>query len=501
LTKSEIRVQYSGFIIFAARLISVATGLAFTLMLTRSTTEQQLGIWGNITDILTYFTFLAPAFPFWAMRFAARNKEGTIKTGLLANLTISLVSTAVYLPTVPLLMSWIGISETYTIIYLVASMQIIETYLIAILEACMRAKMPQTIGYGLLIGECCKIPLAYVLLYSPYKIEQPLMGALLSLIIAFSIQIIYYLKLILKELKQSIQRSYIREWLKGSTINIYYFIGDRIAALVFIVLIAYNPIVGSQARGIYQAAMIIANIIIYSNSLSFALYPKLLAERNTRYITTSLETVLMFAIPMTFGAIALSDSYLTILNEIYSEASLMLIILAINAFIQTISQLFSSVLLGFEKIDEKAKIPLRGLLKSPLFKAFTLSYVHSAIALPTTFYVLLNFAADPLSAAIYVGVIDTITRAITFLILFAIIRKMVKLEIPWLKLAKYLFASSAMALFLYFAFVPHPTRLTTTLGVTALGAIIYFALLATIDKDSRELVRSVWQEIKLRLLG
>jgi O-antigen/teichoic acid export membrane protein len=117
--------------IFAARMLSVATGLAFTLMLTRAATEQQYGIWSNINDIIAYFAFLASAFPFWAMRFAARNKEGTIKTGFLANLIISLIATIIYLPTIPLIMSLLGISGTYIILYLVASMQIIETYLIA----------------------------------------------------------------------------------------------------------------------------------------------------------------------------------------------------------------------------------------------------------------------------------------------------------------------------------------------------------------------------------
>jgi O-antigen/teichoic acid export membrane protein len=501
LTKSEIRVQYSGFIIFAARMISIATGLAFILMLTRSTTEPELGTWGNVNDIIAYFAFLSPAFPFWAMRFEARNKEGTIKTGFIANLLISLLATIIYIPTIPLIMSLLGISKNYMIIYLIASMQIIETYLISMLEACLRAKKPQTIAYGLLIEEGCKVLSAYVLLYSPYNLHQPLVGVFLSLIAGFLVQIIYYLKLFSKELKQPIQLSYVKEWLKGSTINIYYYVGDRIAALVFIMLIAYNPLVGPQARGIYQAAMTIASIIMYSNYLSFALYPKLLAEKSTEYIMTSLATVLMFAIPMAAGAVALSDSYLTTLNEIYKDATPVLIILAANALVQIISQFFSSVLFGLEKVDEKTKIPLRNLAKSPLFKAFSLPYVHSAIALPTTFYILTNFATDPLSAAVYVSVIDTITRVITFLILLAIMRNMVKLTIPWAKFAKYIFASTVMASFLYFVFVPHPIRLTATLGVTVLGAIIYFLLLTAIDTEARELVHSIWEEIKFRVKG
>jgi O-antigen/teichoic acid export membrane protein len=500
LAKSEIRVQYSGFIIFAARMLSVGTGLVFTLMLTRSTTQDQLGIWGNVNDMLGYFAFLSSAFPFWAMRFAARDEEGSIKTGLIGNLGISVIATLIYLPTIPIIMSLLHISETYMIIYLIASMEIIENYLITMLEGCLRARRPQTIGYGLLVEEFSKILIAYILII---RLQQPLLGALLSLTIAFTIQIVYYFKLLYFELWQPIRWSYIKEWLKGSTINIYYSVGDRIAALVFIMLIAYNPsanpLAGSEARGVYVAAWVIASIITYSSYLSFALYPKLLAKNNIQDIITSLKTVLMFAIPMAAGAIALSDSYLAMLNGTYRQAATVLIILAINALVQTISTFFSSVLYGFERIDEKAKIPLKKLVKSPLFKAFSLSYVQSAMTLPTTFYLLTNFAnGQSISAAIYVAIIDTIARSVTFLVLYIIIWKMVKINIPWMNVTKYVAASAVMGLFLFFIIIPHPTRLTVILGMTAMGAAIYFALLSAIDKEARELIRSIWQEIKFK---
>jgi len=75
LAKKEIRLQYSGFIIFAAKMLSIATGLAFQLMIGRATTKPEYGLWFNINDILAYFTLLAAALPFWTMRFVARDKE------------------------------------------------------------------------------------------------------------------------------------------------------------------------------------------------------------------------------------------------------------------------------------------------------------------------------------------------------------------------------------------------------------------------------------------
>ena len=478
-------------------MLSVATGLAFTYMLTRTATEQQYGIWSNINDMIAYFAFLAPAFPFWAMRFVARNKEGTVKTGLLANLTVSMIATIIYLPVIPLIMPLLGISQTYIIPYLIASIQIIETHLTTMLESCLRAKIPQTVGYGILIVESCKVLLAYILIV---KLQQPIIGTLLSLITAFGVQIIYYLKLLSQELKQPVNWNYVKEWLKGSTINIYYYVGDRIAAFTLIMLIAYDPIAGPTARGMYQAAITITNIITYSSFLSFALYPKLLTENRIQDITTSLKTVLMFAIPMTAGAITLSSSYLIILKEIYEEATPVLMVLAVGAFVQIISSVFISVLFGLEKTDEKAKISLRKLVKRPLFMAFTLPYVQSAITLPTTFYVLSTFAQNqPITAALYVAIIDTIARSAMFLLLYIIIRRMVKLNIPWKNIAKYVFASTVMAFILFL--IPHPTRLLFTLGITVAGAILYLTLLIAIDKEARALANYLWQEIKFKVKG
>jgi len=496
LAKNGIRLRYSGFVMFIAKMLSVVTGLAFTLMITRTTTPEQYGILSNINDLLGYFALPAIIFPFWTLRFVARNKEGAIKTGILANLIISIIATTIYLLLIPTIILMLGVNGIYVILYLVAAMQLMEAYFIYMLEACLRPKMPQTIGYGIIVEESCKVLLGYVLIV---RLQQALMGILLSMIIGVAVHIAYYLKLLLPELKQSIKWSYVKEWLKGSALNVYSYIGGNIAAFTSILLIIYG---GQAARGQYQAAITIASIIMYSSFLSFPLYPILLGEnsaKDTRHaLMVSLKTVLMFAIPMTTGAIVLSNSYLITLNEIYKEATPVLIVLAINAFVQIISGFFSSVLFGLEKADEKAKVPLRKLVKSPLFKAFSLSYVQAAITLPITFYALVMFAQNqPITAAIYVGIIDTVARLVVFLILYAIIRKMVKSIIPWKNISKYVFASAIMAFVLFL--LPHPTRLSSTLGITAVGAILYFTLLMAVDKETRALFNSILQEIKFKV--
>lgn len=321
VARSELRIQYSGLIIFTAQIISVATGMAFILMLTRNMTKPEYGIWSNIFDLTGYFLIFSGFIPFWATRFVARGKEGAAKTAILTNLIVATASAAIYIPLVPLLTGSLHISQTYIAIYLLASAQIITLPLISILESCLRAEKPQAIGYGLLIEEACKLALAYLLIV---RFQQPILGAMLSLILSASFQTFYYLRLLSNDLRKKIRWNYIKEWLKGSTAILYNSVGGQLAAFVFILLLVY----GSQtARADYQAAATFAGIIGYSSSLAFALYPKLLAENSLKEITASLRTVLMFALPMVAIVISMSQSLLTVLNVSYRAATPVLILL------------------------------------------------------------------------------------------------------------------------------------------------------------------------------
>jgi len=493
LARSEIRLQYSGFIIFAAKLMSVGSGMIFQLMIARTTSELEYDLWFNLNDILAYFTLLATAIPFWTMRFVARGEEGAAKTGVIANLVISAVATALYIPLVPTIAFSLGIPQQYLMLYFLVGLQIAELYSLNALQACLQATVPQVIGYGLLVAEAFKVLLGYVLIVG---FNQPLLGGLISFIIAFALQILYYAKLLSGELRQYVKWKYVKQWLKGSLANIYNVVGNQIANFVLIMLFAYG---GEGARGRYGLARQIANVITYSTFLSFALQPKLLAEKKHEDITTSLKMVLMFSAPMTVGAMALSSSYIIIMRDVvYKDAWPVLTILAADAFVMTISAIFSWVLFGVEDVDRKAEISFRELVRSRLFIAFSLPYLHSAITLPTTFFALTNLSTgDPLAAAIYVSVINMSARLAMFVILYFIVRRMVKIDIPWSSIARYTLCSAAMAVFLLA--IPNPTRISSTLIMTAVAGSIYLGLLTAVDREARALFKSIWQEIKSKM--
>jgi len=489
LSKNQIRLQYSGFTIFAAQLISIVTGLAFTLLLSRNMTQQQYGIWGNVFDVIGYFLLLSGVFPFWTMRFVARQKEGAAKTGLLANLVVSLIFMLVYISLTPFLTVAFNIAGAYVLIYVIGSVQIINVYMIAALECILRVRKPQAIGYGLLVEEVCKITLAFLLIVG---LQQLFLGALASLVIASTVQVLYYLKLTSKELREKIQWAYAKEWLKSSIVNIYNAAGNQLAASTIILLFLYG---GQAARGNYLAASTYANIIGYSLFLSYALYPKLLARNDPEEVTSSLKTVLMFAIPMTTIVLSLPQSLLTILNMHFGEATPVLMLLAIDALVLIVSQFYSTIVFAAEKLDEEAKIPFRKLVRSKIFKVFTLPYIQAAISLPSCFYILTqNATGQPVLAAVFVAAINLAAHIATLVIQYVITRSSVRINAPWRSIGKYVFASAISAAFFYV--LPDTTTLLLTLSIILVGGTIYISVLSAIDRDARHIVNAIWHEIK-----
>ena len=302
MVKSDIRLKYSGITVFASNILSVATGLAFVLMITRNVSTEEFGIWGNIFDLFSYSILLSGVLPFWTTRFVVREHAGSAKTGFIGNIFISVVATSLYLALIPTVLSVLQISSIYAVLYAVVSIQILEQYAVSALEAVLRAKQPHTIGYGLIISEVCKVILGFALIIG---LKLGLQGALYSIIVSYIIRMAFYIKLTAKELKESVRWSYLKEWLKVSPINIYSVVGNRIAAFTLIFLFVYG---GKLARGYHQAAATFANVAGYSSLLAFALYPRLLSGSSNEDVSTSLRLVMMFAIPMTAGVMILSDS-------------------------------------------------------------------------------------------------------------------------------------------------------------------------------------------------
>ena len=452
-------------------------------------TTPQYGIWTNIFDYVGYFTIFSGMLPFWTIRFVARGKEGTIRTSTMAQLAIALASMIVYFPAIVLISKAIG-TTNYLPIYLIAGSYIITAHLITLFESILQSTRPQAVGFGLLIEETVKVSVALVLILGFHEL---FLGAVLGLVLSCFAQVFYYVYLLRRRFREKVHWGLLKEWLKGSTVILYNIVGTQLMAFALILLFLYGS---SDARAYYQAALSFTAIVGYASSLSFTLYPKLLAKTcSDEQVGLSFQTVMMLAIPFSALIMVMSFSFLTVLNTAYSVAWPVLVALTIDALVALLITFYNNCLMGAEHFDAEGKISIRELLKSKIFKVFTVPYIQAAIALPLIYFVLTTLPlGGAVHAALYVIAILIGVHLSSFVGLYLFMRRSVKLPVTWKNMAKYILASAAMAAVLFL--VPTTTTLLTTIAKAIVGFLIYVGLLLAIDSQARHLVGLIWDEIK-----
>ncbi|MEM2913208.1 MAG: hypothetical protein QXR06_02560 [Candidatus Bathyarchaeia archaeon] len=481
MSGSRIRLRYSGLMLFLFRLLSVGTGLLFTLLVTRNITLEEYGVYSNIGDTLSYFTLASAIIPFWVTRFTARGHQDAPKTGLIINLLVASASAAVYLITIPNILGILQVSSKYFLTYSVGVFLIVENHVQAVLEAIFYPKRPEMMAFGLLVLEIGKVSLGFLLIIG---FRTGLIGVLFSLIASYLVQILFYVRDIWREILGRIRWDYAKRWFKASLINIYGIIGGRILIFANILLFVYG---GELARAYYGASSAIASIVGYSSSLSFALYPKLLSEVNPSDVSSSLKMVLMFALPMCTGAIVLSEPLLLILNPLYAVAKPILILLSLNALFLATSSVFDSIISGTERLDADEKISYRKMVRSRLFLLQTLTYAQAAVIVPLTYLILAVGMPDALTAAEYLAIINVLTNLFTIIAKYIIASRCLKFDIPWVSLIRYLSASLVMSLVLYLT--PTLARLSMVVVKVLFGALVYFSLVLLVDNEARKMLK------------
>ena len=428
-------------------------------------------------------------FPFWATRFAARGKEGAIKTGIVGNLILALVLAGIYLLSIIPIMSTFHVSSAYLLIYLLSALQLVDTYMIAIFEGSLRVVKPHAVGYGLLVEELVKVVVAYVLII---VLKELLLGAMVSLITAATVQALFYVWLLKAEFRQHVKREYLREWIRGGSVVIYSAVGTQLVNFVLYLLVYFS---GQTALGYYVAAVTFSTVIGYSFSLAFALYPKMLAQDCPSDVADSFKTMIMLALPIAVVTFTMAQSLLTVLKVDYAVAYPILMLLTIDALVLLVYQFYTQYLLATDTIDIGGKIPINKLAKSKIFKVFTIPYIQAAIALPTVYFALTRLvSADPVLAATYLVAINIILHAGAFVGVYIFTRKSVSVPFSWKSLAKYVLVAIVAGLVLIS--IPQTSTLFATFAKVLIGLAVYVGLLLSIDADARKLVKQILAELR-----
>ncbi|HXT85290.1 MAG TPA: hypothetical protein VN704_13360 [Verrucomicrobiae bacterium] len=497
---TKIRVTYSGLISFAVGLASVITGTAFTLIVTRQFSSDELGFWTLIGGLLSYVVISESIISYWVTREIARGTESG-RTAVTSSGIFSFISIIIYF----VITIFIGYqTKIDKNILFFASILIPVMFLNRTLGAINFGWKPHASSYGIIIFEVSKVPAGLILVYF---LHLGISGAILTTFIAYLLSTVIQLYYARDKIKKKIRIEFIKKWIKLSWLSYFPQISNLIIKLDVSI---YAIIVGSvTGLAYYTAAVTVASLVGQAGNVSRALYPKLLEGDKHEYLQENLIRVFYFMIPLTALSIVFVRPALFALNPLYEITSTVAIFMIIRMFFNTLTGVFYPALTGIERVDVDEKSTFKDYLRSKLFLLPTLAVIQSSayiIFLAVGFLVLASNKVAQLDMVIYWSVITLFTEVFFTVYLYFLIRKNFTLSIDYKSLLKYSLTSMCVFIPSYFLSVQFLEFkksifefLPNLFLFVGLGMLCYLLITYFIDNRTKKLFNGIITEIRGRI--
>ena len=476
--------------VFGARIASVFTGLVFLVMMTRSLSAPQFGLYEVITDLVAFSAYPAGLVAFWATRDIARGKMFG-KTAIVMNLALSAFGIVLYLAFSYFSASRIPSAGLVNLLFAVILVPV--SYFSQAANAVVAGHRPVVLGYAVIFSEVAKLAVGYPLLIV-FKIGID--GVILAVMVANLAQSVASVALAGDATSDRVNFEQGRRWLTHSWLpmltTLPYMLG--IADTFVASLAAGNTVLVAH----YQAAFSVAALAGYSLYLATAMYPLLLRGGADEVTTMTLDLALAFGIPMAVGAAVLAKPILHLLNSsLYLDASTALGILSMAALSNTVTSFFDQVLLGKDRVDVDESAKFSDYLRSSIL------FVAKVNLGTVVFYLASVYLSVAVGLAYGLSTATTIELwALAQLAIFIVgilikarrIRQVGKLTVPP-SIGYYVVGAGIMAVVVYLlepliAYGKGTFFLAfelVLLGGAAL--VVYSAFVLTLDKTLREFLR------------
>ncbi|MEM2396488.1 MAG: hypothetical protein QXN54_08405 [Nitrososphaerota archaeon] len=489
-----MKLKLPGAVYFVSNIYSLFTGLAFTVIVTRSLTVSDFGFWTMISQYLAYTAIpLSSIASFWIVRYVARGFKQAIKSGLLFGLIFSSIGLSLYLLVAFLANTYF--SQPITILVLAAP-QAVTYVILGALNSAITGFSPIHIGISSAVFETSKVILAY---HFVRVLNLGLVGAIISVMMAQVIQLIYLLFILHGSIKQGmVDRSLIKKWFRLSWLPVYELFSGVIGGLD--VLIARTIFSADALIGIKNVAGIAGSFPRYASSLSLSLYPRSLRtlknEEWQRDLEESLRFMSLIAIPISFGNIALMDLILTIFGKDYGGAYLAGIMMSIVFLIGLLNSVIEPVIRGGETTDLKDEASLKEYLKSRLFKLITVNHLSAIVYTICVAMFLMLSTGDIYEAALYWSLASFTSIPFIAYKIKMLSNMNVRLMLPLRNILNYAASSLLMSLLIYvlrLTFFDNLAKnvvglLTEITMLTVIGSCLYFLVVSLIDGYARKIL-------------
>lgn len=495
---SNVRVTYSGLISFVITISTLVTGTIFTLIVTRRLSPEDLGSWSLIGGIITYVLIIEPIISTWSVREIARGiKSG--KTAVASSGVFSIVGIFVYL----IIAFFVGQNtEANTDALFFAIMLIPMMFLNRTLTTINLGSKPQAASYGLITFEIAKIPMGMSFVY---YLDLGIKGAILASTIAYLCSIIILLYNAKDQIVSKIQKQFLSKWLKLSWLALYS--GKLHSTVQYFDVAIFSLITGSvTGLSYWTVAVAIAAIVGHSSAISNGIYAKILGSGRGEYFGENFRLVLYFAIPLFAFSIAFARPALFTLNPIYEVATIIVVLLTIRVFFQTLNNLFDTALKGLEKVDLEENSSFKDYMKSKLFFLPTLTLIQRIsyiVILSISLIVSIQFTQSELELVFYWSVIAAIVPIPFTIYRLRIILRHFSLNIKVNEIIKYLLSSFVvftLAFYLMDEFLIYEKEifvfLPNLLVYIIFSFLAYFAITIMIDSKTRKLTKTIITEIQ-----
>jgi len=482
---APISLRKTGLVVFAARIASIFTGLIFLVMMTRTLSAQQFGLYEVITDIVAFAAYPAGLAAFWATRDIARGKM-LGKTALVLNVALSALGVAIYLGLSYFSSSRIPSANLATLLFAVLLVPV--AYLNQAGNSVVAGHRPVVLGYAVIFSEVAKLAVAYPLLIV-FKVGID--GVILAVMVANLTQGLASVALAGGATSSPINFEQGRKWLAHSwlpmltTLPLFLGIADT-----YIASLALGDTV---LVGHYQAAFSVAGLAGYSFYLASAMYPLLLKGGSDDVTTMTLDLALAFGIPMAVGAAVLATPILHLLNPEYLDASVALGILAIAALVNTVSAVFDTILLGKDRVDVDEDAKFRDYLKSSILFVAKVNIALTLVYLTAVFLTVVGGVYYNLSKATTLDVWALAQLSVFAFFIFVKarrVRRVGKLIVPT-SIGYYVVGAGMMAAIIYVlqGFIVYGAGTLflafQLVAVAGVGVGAYGAFVLAVDKNLR----------------
>jgi O-antigen/teichoic acid export membrane protein len=485
---TKIGLRVSGLVNFGGRFFSAFTGLLFAVMVARWLVPAQFGLWEVIMDLVTFSAYPVAIVGYWATRGVARGRM-LGKTALGAGGILSVGGLGLYY------VFALGTSTTLAasvLPFLLGALLVPLTYWSVTANSVVSGYRPTAFGYSLVVSEIAKVVVAYLALYV-YRLG--IQGVLVALIFAY--------------LVQSLVASYLTRGASGPKVDFVEMRRWTSPSLAWIPLVSQLPLsiaaadtyvaslgFGTAIAGFYQVAFIVASVVGYSSALAISLYPLLLRGGDPKLPAIAMEFTLLFAVPLTVGAIVLAGPMLYVFGKTYLPGSEGLAILAVFFVFTTISGIVDQTLLGTERVDMESGSDFRKLAKSNLLFVPLLN-LSSTVVYIVSMFVSMWFAFShgfSTSATVALWASAQLAVSIVFLIIKAARARRYAKLMPGFSVVYYLVSAALMGVVVFYVAQSYlPANLDALaygvrlIGVVALGTLVYFGLVFALDPKFRRL--------------